>query len=46
MKIYSISYMATKNDNGHVLSYFSRQEAEESRLDMLNSGYYHVSNIW
>jgi hypothetical protein len=45
MRIYSVSYMATKNDNGHCLSFWSREEAEACRVELIEAGYYHVSAI-
>lgn len=45
-KIYSVSYLATKNDNGHCLSFFSREEAEAARKWLIEEGCHHVSQVW
>lgn len=42
--VYSVSYMATANDNGHCFSTLVRAEAERFRLSILHD-YYHVSAI-
>lgn len=46
MRTYSISYMATKNDNGHCVSFLSREEAEACRAELIADGCFHVSLIW
>lgn len=43
--IYSISYMATEDDNGSCLSFFSREAAEACRKELIDSGCYYVSGV-
>ncbi len=45
-KIYSVSCMATKDDNGVCYSFFTREEAESCRQWLIADGCYHVSPIW
>ena len=45
-KIYSVSYLATKNDNGHCVSFTTREEAEKEAKALRESGCYHVSAVW
>jgi hypothetical protein len=44
--IFSISYMATKNDNGACASFLSREQAEECRQELIADGCYYVSAVW
>lgn len=43
---FSISYMATKNDNGHCLTFWTRSEADAARAALIAGGCYHVSQVW
>lgn len=45
MKIYSVSYMATKNDNGHCVSFLSEAEARACLAELLADGVYHA-RLW
>ena len=46
MKTYSISYMATKNDNGACVTFLSREQAEKCRRELIADGCFHISAIW
>lgn len=46
MKIYSVSYMATKNDNGACSSFFSHEKAEACRQELIEDGCFYVSQVW
>jgi hypothetical protein len=44
--VYSVSYMATRDDNGACLSFTSWDDAEKARLALIADGCFHVSPIW
>ena len=46
MKTFSISYMATRNDNGACVTFTSREAAETVRRELIADGCFHVSGVW
>lgn len=46
MRLYSISYCTTKNDNGHCATFRTREAAEACRASLIADGCWRVSGVW
>ena len=46
MKTFSISYMTTRDDNGHSVTFTTLSAAESCRNELIADGCFHVSKIW
>lgn len=43
---FSVSFMATADDNGSCLTYRTKAEADDARRWLIADGCYHVSAVW
>ncbi len=43
--MYSVSYLATHDDNGACLTFLARDEAEACRAELRRDGCFHVSKV-